>query len=185
VSTKAGQLHFRNEAPDPRPNPPFFRPASRRILPQRPNQTVPRPNQPAPEEPSSMDLDLRVMELASTQHGVVSRQQLLALGLSSRMVARWRRQGRLRRIHRGIYLVGAVLPLWAAEQAALLASGPQAVLSHWTAARMVDLPVPGDVRSDVVHVNIPVSGGGRRPGFARTGQLRCTRRRCSGCTTCR
>jgi very-short-patch-repair endonuclease len=112
-----------------------------------------------------VDLDLRVMELASTQHGVVSRQQLLALGMSSRMVARWRRQGRLRLIHRGVYLVGAVLPLWASEQAALLASGPQAVLSHWTAARMVDLPVPGDVRSDVVHVSIPVSGGGRRRGI--------------------
>jgi very-short-patch-repair endonuclease len=114
-----------------------------------------------------------VVELASRQNGVVTRRQLLELGLTPRIVARWWQQKRLRPIHRGVYLVGAVAPPWAAERAALLACGAQAVLSHWTAARMAELPVRADAGSDVVHVTIPVSGGGRRPGVRahRTGAL--------------
>ena len=124
----------------------------------------------------SPDLHHRVVDLASRQHGIVTRQQLLELGVTSRVAKRWLRQGRLRVIHRGVYLVGAVMPERAAEQAALLACGPRAVLSHWTAARFVDLTVPGSVASDVVWVTIPVSASGRRAGVRafRTGDLHAT-----------
>jgi very-short-patch-repair endonuclease len=108
------------------------------------------------------DLYHAAVQLARRQHGVVTRQQLLELGVSPGVVKRWRREGRLCVVHRGVYLVGAVMPPWAAERAALLACGPDAVLSHWTAARMLGLPVPGNVQSDVVYVTIPVSGGCRR-----------------------
>lgn len=119
------------------------------------------------------DLEARVVELASRQNGVVTRRQLLELGLTPRMVASWQQQRRLRPIHRGVYLVGAVAPLWAMERAALLACGARAVLSHWTAAHMVELPVRADAGKDAVHVIIPVSGGGRRTGIRahRTGAL--------------
>lgn len=111
------------------------------------------------------DLHRQVMDLASRQHGLVTRQQLLSLGLTPRVVGSWRRQGRLTVVHRGVYLVGAVMPAWATERAALLACGPGAVLSHWTAARMLGLAAPEEVPGDVVHVTIPVSAGSRRPGI--------------------
>jgi very-short-patch-repair endonuclease len=73
--------------------------------------------------------------LASSQHGVVSRRQLLDLGFERGAVARRIEAGRLTRVHAGVYLVGHVAraPL-ATEMAAVLACGQGAALSHRSAA---------------------------------------------------
>lgn len=71
--------------------------------------------------------------LAEGQHGVVTRQQLLAAGISPQAVARRVTSERLRRIHQGVYLVGPVRAALAREMAAVLACGPCAVLSHGSA----------------------------------------------------
>ena len=82
-------------------------------------------------------LEQRIARLAARQHGVVSHEQLLALGLSRSAISRWLGQGRLHRIYRGVYLVGhPVRPSLAIEHGALLACGDDSVLSHHTAGRI-------------------------------------------------
>jgi predicted transcriptional regulator of viral defense system/very-short-patch-repair endonuclease len=83
------------------------------------------------------ELHQRVAQLAARQFGVVSHGQLIALGLSRSAIRRWLKQGRLHRIHRGVYLLGhPVPPPLAREQAALLAAGDDSVLTHETATRL-------------------------------------------------
>jgi very-short-patch-repair endonuclease len=78
--------------------------------------------------------------LADTQNGVVARAQLLALGLSSDAIGRAVRSGLLRPIFRGVYAVGHIAlrrdGWW---QAALLACGDDATLSHHSAAALWSL----------------------------------------------
>lgn len=79
--------------------------------------------------------EARIAALAARQRGVVSHEQLLALGMSRSAISRWLKQGRLHALHRGVYLLGhPVPPPLALEQAALLACEDGSVLSHRTAA---------------------------------------------------
>ena len=100
----------------------------------------------------------RLSRLASRQGGVVSIGQLHALGVSDEQVKVRLRRGQLHRVHRGVYLVG--LPQLSARgrlNAALLAAGPDAFLSHRTGAaerglcplspRSVEVTVPGRSRT--------------------------------------
>lgn len=92
--------------------------------------------------------------LARRQHGVVSIRQLRLLGYSNKAV-RWAvAAGRLHRLHHGVYAVGHTnLSLQGRCLAAVLASGPQALLSHYSAGWLLGLiatrPIP-------VHVTTPV-----------------------------
>jgi hypothetical protein len=74
--------------------------------------------------------------LAQKQHGVVSIRQLCGpLGYSESAVGRAVAAGRLHRLHRGVYAVGhARLSLYGDCLAAVLARGPDALLSHGSAA---------------------------------------------------
>jgi Protein of unknown function (DUF559). len=74
-------------------------------------------------------------QVVEAQHGVVSRAQLAAAGLSGGGISRWLNGGRLHRIHPHVYALGhTALPLEGRLWAALLFAGPTAVLSHTTAA---------------------------------------------------
>ena len=106
----------------------------------------------------------RIAELAARQHGVVTRTQLMGLGVSRAAVQRRLEAGRLRLLHRGVYLLGPIVPERAPEMAAVLAGGPAAVLSHTSALHLWSL-IRGDAPHPV-HVTIPGSGRGRRPGIA-------------------
>ena len=76
-----------------------------------------------------------VTALAGRQRGVVSRVQLVDLGVSSSAIGRWVLSGVLHTVHAGVYLVGhAAPPALAWEQAALLALPNDSFLSHFTAA---------------------------------------------------
>lgn len=109
-------------------------------------------------------LDRRVAELAVRQHGVVSLDQLRMLGRSARAVRARVAAGRLHRVHRGVYAVGhANLSLRGRWMAAVLAFGPDAVLSHWDAAALWILV---ELRGTRFHVTIDTrSGIPRRPGL--------------------
>jgi very-short-patch-repair endonuclease len=100
-----------------------------------------------------------IADLAARQRGVVTRAQLLEIGLTRDAIDNWVKSARLHSLYRAVYLLGHARPMEGArELAAVLASGPDAVLSHGSAARMwrllsveaadVDVTVPGrDCRS--------------------------------------
>ena len=89
-------------------------------------------------------------ELADRQHGVVSREQLIRLGLKPGAIGRRIRAGRLHQLHPGVYSVGhRVLSRKARWMAAVLASGPDAVLSHWSAAALWGIRPNGRTRIDL------------------------------------
>jgi very-short-patch-repair endonuclease len=105
-----------------------------------------------------------VASLAAEQHGVVSAAQLHAIGLNCEAIRVRLHNGRLHRIHRGIYAVGhQALALPARFMAATLACEPDGVLSyrscgaHWEFMRwdgryLIELTVSG-------------SGSRSRPGL--------------------
>jgi predicted transcriptional regulator of viral defense system len=75
--------------------------------------------------------------LATRQHGVVARDQLLGIGVSERTVERWLAWGRLQEVHREVYAVGhrrvGKRGYW---WAGVLAYGGEALLSHRSAAEL-------------------------------------------------
>ena len=92
-------------------------------------------------------------ELADIQHGVLSRVQALESGMSPASVT-WRlRGGHWQRLHHGVYATFTGQPdheatLWAA----LRRAGPDAVLSHWTAAELSKLT---STHNSLIHVTVP------------------------------
>lgn len=94
--------------------------------------------------------DRLIRLLADRQHGVVERTQLLAAGLSERMIDRRVASGALIRLYPGVYAVGHRRlrreGLWLA---AVLAGGPGAALSHRSAAAAWGLQGDRSTRVDV------------------------------------
>lgn len=84
-----------------------------------------------------MHPDLPIADLAASQHGYVTRQQLLTLGLGPEAIKYRLRTGRLHRVYPGVYAVGhrRLHPV-DRSMAAALACGPGAVLSHSSAASL-------------------------------------------------
>jgi very-short-patch-repair endonuclease len=73
--------------------------------------------------------------VAGDQWGVIGHDQLQDCGVSSRAVSRWVARGKLYVVHRGVYAFGHPwIPIEGQLVAALLHAGPDAVLSHRTAA---------------------------------------------------
>ncbi|HEU4461390.1 MAG TPA: type IV toxin-antitoxin system AbiEi family antitoxin domain-containing protein, partial [Solirubrobacterales bacterium] len=104
------------------------------------------------------DSDAGIAALAERQYGVISRLQLRECGLGESAIDRRRRAGRLHLVHKGVYAVGhRLIPREGRWMAAVLASGPDAVLSHWSAAQLwmirpnsrtrIDVTVPHRSRS--------------------------------------
>lgn len=78
-----------------------------------------------------------VWDLASRQHGVVARWQLLELGMSRASIGRRIGGGRLHRVAPGVYAVGRPgIDRLGTLMAAVLSCGPGAVLSHLSAAAL-------------------------------------------------
>ena len=76
-------------------------------------------------------------QLATRQHGVVSRTQLIALGLSRQQIETLIAAGHLIRVHRGVYAVGhRRLSPRGRWMAAILACGEGARLSHRDASAL-------------------------------------------------
>lgn len=101
--------------------------------------------------------------MAGRQHGRVSREQLLAAGVDPPRIQRWLRDGRLRRVHHGVYAVGHGAPsLHGDYMAAVLACGDGAVLSHRAGAHLLRV-LPG---APPPEVTVPTTAARRRPGIA-------------------
>jgi very-short-patch-repair endonuclease len=79
--------------------------------------------------------DRAIADLADQQHGVVATWQLIAIGLGEGAIRYREKVGRLHRKYRGVYAVGhRNLTRHGHRMAAVLAYGPDAVLSHRSAA---------------------------------------------------
>jgi predicted transcriptional regulator of viral defense system len=99
---------------------------------------------------SSRLLDRRVGDLAEAQHGVVSRTQLLELGMGRGAIGDRVARGLLRRVARGVYAVGHFKQSHRSRwMAAVLSSGPGAVLSHRSAAALWGLLPPSSIAIEV------------------------------------
>lgn len=113
-------------------------------------------------QPRWSGLDGAMAELSMRQHGVVTRAQLLELGLGRRAIGHRLERGRLHPIHRGVYAVGhPELSRAARWTAAVLAGGPGAVLSHRCAGALWG--IRSDSRSRI-EVTTP-RGQHARPGI--------------------
>jgi hypothetical protein len=96
-------------------------------------------------------LDRALAAVADAQHGVVTRSQLLDIGLGPDAVDRRLCRTHLRRLHRGVYAVGnRGLTSQSRWLAAVLACGPGAVLSHRSAAALWDLRPTTRASIDVI-----------------------------------
>ena len=81
--------------------------------------------------------DRRAAEIAARQHGLVTRPQLLRAGFADNAIAHRVQTGRLIRLRHGVYAVGHRPPSpHARALAAVLACGPEAVLSHRSAGAL-------------------------------------------------
>lgn len=76
-----------------------------------------------------------IQELASIQHGLVRRADLMALAVTDREIARRASEGRLSPHHPGVYYLDSVVATWkTAVLGSVLAAGPDALASHRCAA---------------------------------------------------
>jgi very-short-patch-repair endonuclease/predicted transcriptional regulator of viral defense system len=82
------------------------------------------------------NLEAVIRERCATQHGLVTRSQLLAAGVADHVIERRVRSGRLVPLHRGVYQAGPVAGVYAQEMAAVLACGGECRISHRSAAGM-------------------------------------------------
>ncbi len=91
--------------------------------------------------------------LLITQHGVLSRAQALSAGMTDKAIVARLRSGRWQRLQRGVYATFSGPParpalIWAAA----LRGGPEAVLSHQTAAELSGLLAPPQ---PLIHLTVP------------------------------
>jgi hypothetical protein len=94
-------------------------------------------------------------DLVDLQGGVLSRQQAILGGMNPDVIDRLLKTGRWQRVQRGSYAVFTGEPSREAQLwAALHSAGPDAVLSHQTAAELFKLT---DNRSSVIHVTVPAA----------------------------
>jgi very-short-patch-repair endonuclease len=108
----------------------------------------------------SAPVDSQIAAVAKEQHGIVTARQLGEAGLATSAISKRLRKGRLHRLHQGVYALGHVgLSEEARWMAAVLACGPDAVLSHGAAAVLWGLLRPLDGPIDVT---VPTHNGRKR-----------------------
>lgn len=82
-----------------------------------------------------MDTDGRIAALAARQRGVFTRAQAQEVGTTPGQMRHRLSDGRWQRAHSGVYRLAGTTPSWSQDLfAAWLAAGPEAVVSHGSAA---------------------------------------------------
>jgi hypothetical protein len=104
---------------------------------------------------SNAELTELIFALATNQDGVVNRRQLIAAGASAHQVDSRVKNRSLRKLYAGVYAVGhdRLTPL-GRQRAAVMAGGPNAVLSHRTAAGLLGL-LPPNRKLEVIRSSSP------------------------------
>src|SRR4051794_18822896 len=97
-----------------------------------------------------------IARVAGRQHGVLTQGQLVRAGLAPRAISHRAASGKLFRVYRGVYAVGhAGLSNEGRWMAAVLACGAGAVLSHRSAAELLELLKPL-----TLPIHVTVAGAG-------------------------
>src|SRR5579872_5379339 len=100
------------------------------------------------------DLHKAIAAAAARQHGLVSYKQLRQLGISKNGIRSRVDLGLLLRAGRGVYRLPSAPFTWQLRAvAALLANGPDAVLSHYAAAQLLGLDTGQRGRVDILIPN--------------------------------
>ena len=125
-------------------------------------------HQPLPEA----EWGREIARIAAAQLGLVALWQLEGLGMDRSAAAKRVAAGRLHRIHQGVYAVGhRLLPRLGPYMAAALACGPEALISHRSAASLWGLRADSRGRIDVTapgrRGRIPVGIDAHRHGSLR------------------
>jgi very-short-patch-repair endonuclease len=100
-----------------------------------------------------------IARIGGRQDNVITREQLLGAGLGRGAIAHRIKAGTMQRLYTNIYLLGPAPPTPMAQaRAAALACGPDATVSHRSAARLFNLlpEISGDV---------DITVAGRNPGI--------------------
>lgn len=96
-----------------------------------------------------------LLELAATQHGLLTRGQVTESGLTSRVIDGRLHSGEWVRVGKGVYRVAGAPVTWRQRLlAAVLVAGPGAVASHASAAALWGLP---GFREGPIHVVRPTA----------------------------
>jgi very-short-patch-repair endonuclease len=107
--------------------------------------------------------DRGIARVAGRQYGVITRAQLIDLGLTPDAIVLRVNSSRLHRLHRGVFAFGTpVLTPNGHRLAAVLACGPAAVLSHKSAAAVWGL-LP--TAQTVIDVTVPAKSADARRGI--------------------
>jgi hypothetical protein len=119
-------------------------------------------------------LSRQAWALSARQHGVVARWQLLELGFAPQQIKHRVAQGRLHPVRRGVYAVGRPqLTRHGHWMAAVLSCGPQAALSHESAAALWGIQAErrrSGGRGGEIDVSVPARSRPRQPAFGSTAE---------------
>src|SRR5262249_48461813 len=108
-------------------------------------------------------------EVAERQHGLMTRAQLLRLGLSDAQIQRRVSGGVLARVLPNVFrVIGAVPPSAQRQLAACLWLVPSAVLSHASAATLMRLE---GITTNDIHVTVPADERRRGHGIVVHGSV--------------
>ena len=102
----------------------------------------------------------RLCELASAQHGVVTRRQAAAMGHSNRRLALLVRRGPLQQMHPDVFFFAAAPPSWRSRMMAATLAGGGSHASHRAAACLHELD--GFVEPQPIEVTV---ARGRYPAY--------------------
>jgi very-short-patch-repair endonuclease len=103
-----------------------------------------------------------VWALTRRQHGVIAHAQLIGFGYTAKGIKHRITSGRLHQIYRGVYAVGRrELAREGEWMAAVLACGPDAALSHDSAAALLQIAT---VPTEPIHISV-LSAGRSRDGI--------------------
>jgi hypothetical protein len=101
------------------------------------------------------ELPEEVLRVAGWQQGILTAGQATSGGLTRDVIRSRLRQGRWQRLHAGVYATfSGQVPRSALLWAAVLRAGPDAMLSHATAAELGSLV---DRPSELIHLTLPAS----------------------------
>jgi very-short-patch-repair endonuclease len=113
------------------------------------------------ERRTAMNAEAIAARVAARQQGMITTEQLLNAGLKKQAITRCVASEWLIRRHQGVYQLGVFCGPFGAEAAVLLACGPDAVISHRTAAGLWRLLE----RNGDIHVSAPGAVGRKRHGI--------------------